>query len=1157
MNDTNENGTPDADELAAVEDLVAEAEAAYAAAEQALADALADDAVTQAEVDDLTQALADAQQVKADAQAAVDAIVDDFPTEAGDFQDRVDALTDIVIPPVTPTIDAIDDEYVLDMGQEFLVQRNPENYNDVTYIDLLGGVEGQILGANFSIPQNAADAGKARTGNITITAEQQNLASVAEAFQLVIYQNVDGVQTEVARVGAQGGVVTVGGVGVLGVVSDINSLSVTLTDLPEGEYTAVVAKDTSILSDLIFGIELDNLGGEGAILGASNETAIYNAINAVLGETLGAPIVAAVQLILIPVNTLGLPLSSVVSQLLDVLPVEVIDYIIDQTIGQLVTNTLTLYENTDLTITGTEEVFPTYTLESNVFNNNGNGVDIAPAGTIISEIDGVPAVPVNGIVTVVGDYGVLEISTTTGDFVYRVTAGEEALGKTEIFNYTIQNGTQTDTAQIIIDLAGIPFDDSSLLPPGYVDEVVANDDLATVQNYYEEPGDDIGNTGGAGQLLGIGLAGIAISVGTTTPFNFDVLENQTSDVEIVVSGVKSTTLSLSLLNTLADILTGNVLYADAVLQRQYLDENGVAQTENFVVESGIGLNATLSIPNLSFGYTYSGLINYEDLPEGVYTLSIQPQETDSTLRALIDALGSALAVDLFGGITFTVTDQTNKYLGSNEVTGNVISSNDGADVVNSTTYVKLVSNELGDPAVAIDNANTVVQGAYGTLYISPNGTYKYVSNGDIGDFGKVDTFTYTIRDFNGSSDTAQLNIRIDGENSGIVWSADPTADGVLSELELVANTDITGVPEVTNVTEVLTTSPGTFSVSGGALGLGGNGTFNSPTTNTFTVANTDSADVVLTVSMPELSVSVFPTFTLTVRDAGGAIVGTSTGTPLTGALGASRSLVIENLGPGTYTIQASATGNTGLGFTATLSLEQTLTHYNQIESLTTPNEITGNLIDDDTYLPSYSTFKVLTSQGYQEVGYNGVTIQGEYGSLFVERDGTYTYTPDNGVIGRQDTFEYSLEMFGQDPQFSTLTVTVPAITQGDGERNTLVSGESDDNFIGGLGSDVLIFDLLDSADSAGGNGQDIWSDFSSAQGDLIDITALVAGQGVTSANLSNFVSLTQQGANTVVSLDRDGSSTDLTYNRVDLVVLENTTATSLTLEELIKYNSPL
>src|SRR5690606_39720097 len=84
VNDNNENGTTDEDELAAVEDLVAEAEAAYAAADQALTDALADDAVTQAEVDDLTQALADAQQAKADAQARAEEIMAELPSRASD-----------------------------------------------------------------------------------------------------------------------------------------------------------------------------------------------------------------------------------------------------------------------------------------------------------------------------------------------------------------------------------------------------------------------------------------------------------------------------------------------------------------------------------------------------------------------------------------------------------------------------------------------------------------------------------------------------------------------------------------------------------------------------------------------------------------------------------------------------------------------------------------------------------------------------------------------------------------------------------------------------------------------------------------------------------------------------------------------------------------
>ena len=690
----------------------------------------------------------------------------------------------------------------------------------------------------------------------------------------------------------------------------------------------------------------------------------------------------------------------------------------------------------------------------------------------------------------------------------------------------------------MINIAGTPVDAELVLPPNYVEQVVANDDLATVQNYYEEQGKQIGKKGDASQLLGVNLAGIGLNIGSEEPLVFTVGENKTSDIVINVSG---SGLSVG---------TAGTTYFNAVLERNYIDGNGVEQKEYFVVENAVQMESVLLV-----GVSYSGTISAEGLPQGTYTVSLQEASTteNSFLDTLINIIGEVAALDLLGNATFTITEQTDKYLGSNEVNGNVINSaagsDDVSDVVNSTTYVTSVSNELGQPAVAINDVNTVVQGAYGTLYISPNGTYKYVSNGNVGDIGKVDTFTYAIRDLNGSEDTAQLNIRVDGENSGIVWNGTADQDAVLPEL--VANTNTTVVPEVTNKTEVVTTSPGTFNVSG-TLG-GGRGTFGG---STFTVENTDSADVVLTVSIPALSISLLPTFTLTIKNESGQPVGTGSGTPLTGALGSSRSLVIENLGPGTYTIEASASGNTGLGFTATLSLVQTLTHYNQIESLTTPDEVTGNLITDDTYLPSYSTFKVLTSEGYQEVGYNGVTIQGEYGTLLVEKDGSYTYTPNAGVVGRQDTFEYSLEMFGQAPQFSTLTVTIPAITQGDDERNTLVSGEGNDSFIGGLGGDVLIYNLLEAADSAGGNGTDVWSDFNQAEGDMIDLTALLAGQTVTNATLGNFVSVEQDGANTVVSIDRDGSQGN-TYAKVDLIVLENTSPSSLVLDELIKYNSPL
>ncbi|NOJ67967.1 BapA/Bap/LapF family large adhesin, partial [Acinetobacter indicus] len=1096
-------------------------------------------------------------QAKADAQAAVNGIVDDFPTEAGDFQVRLNDLMDIVIPAVTPTLNAINDEYVLDMGQEALIERDAESYNDVTYIDLLGGTEGEILGADFSIPQDPNDVGQAHTGNITITASQQDFLSVAEAFQLIVYQNVDGVQTEVARIGNQGGVVTLGGVGILGIVNNPDGISVTLSDLPEGEYTAVVAKDSSLLSDLIYGIELDKLGGEEAILGASNEQAIYDAINAVLTPALAAPIVSLVQAILVPVNTLGLPISSVVSQLLDVLPVEVIDELIDQVVAPLVTNTLTLYENTDITIDGTEEAFPTYTLSSNVFEDNGNGVDVAPVGTIISEID---EVSVSGIEIIQGDYGVLEINTVTGAFTYKVTTGEEALGKTEIFNYTIQNGTQTDTAQIIIDISGTAFDDGTLLPPDYVDQVVANDDLATVQNYYEEPGDDIGNTGGAGQLLGVELVGIPISIGSTTPFNFDVLENQTSDVEIAVSGFKSTTLSLSLLNTLADLLTGNTLYADAVLQRQYLDENGVAQTENFVVESGVALDAELSIDNLSFGYTYSGLINYNDLPEGIYTLSIQPQETEGELWALIDELGSVAAVNLFGGINFTITDQTNKYLGSNEIEGNVISSTDGADLVNSTTYVKLVSNELGDAAVAIDNANTVVQGAYGTLYISPKGAYKYVSNGDLADIGKVETFTYTIRDFNGSEDTAQLNIRIDGEGL-ITWPSDPAQVSDDQTLAVTATNDV-GEVATTLLYNPATTGAATFSTTGLT-----NITNNTAVTKsmTFDVGPNDGATSVstsVTISETSTLASASANVVATLKDSLGNIIATLPSQTVTTSIinisdtpTATANFSNLVLNSGTYTIEFAfsnlASSGVGSAFPLTLTASPATISKIDLDTYQAINSAelteTGNIFTDGTPDTLGNKFTTLTIGGQTLTQSSGdVVITGTYGNLTISGDGEYSYQANTANYGGVETFNYTLTSLSGETSTANLTIGVGRDFTSTAFNDVITTNSN--------GGDTVIYNLLNSASNSGGNGTDTWTDFNATEGDSIDISALLSEQSVTSETLGNFVTLEQRGEHTVVTIDRDGSATDTTYAKTDLIILENTTASNLVLDDLIKYN---
>jgi VCBS repeat-containing protein len=580
-----------------------------------------------------------------------------------------------------------------------------------------------------------------------------------------------------------------------------------------------------------------------------------------------------------------------------------------------------------------------------------------------------------------------------------------------------------------------------------------------------------------------------------------------------------------------------------------LDENGVAQKEYFIVQDAVKLTATGLLGAL---FTYSGQINVDSLPPGVYTIALQENPTDAgLLQQILNLLDSTLSAQLFGGVELTMQAQTNKYLGSGSIEGNVISSVDGADEVNTTTFVTQVENEIGGPIVTLSGANTVVVGAYGTLYISPNGHYKYVSNGAPEDIGKVDTFTYTIRDFNGTQATAHLNIRIDGDNSGVIWdNANPQNDVTLPAPIVLDNSDHAMIGTVTNTVQTVNAAnQGTFNVSAGAFGLGGSGTY---TATSFDIANTDTAKVQIKVNVPVLSISVLPTFTLTIKNSSGVIVGTKSGTPLLNTLGSSLTVDIDNLPPGKYTIEASATGNTGLGFTATVSLAQDITHYNEIGPVTAA-PITGNMLTDDTYNHAYAKFSIDTGNGqFTEVGYNGITIQGDYGSLFVKSDGSYVYTPKAGEIGRQEVFDYKLTVFGQD-HIASLTVTIDAITTGDALRNTLISGELNDSFTGNGGSDVLVYHVLESASATGGNGTDHWTDFhagnvnTDTNADVIDISDLLIGFNsanittdlTASANyLKNYLGVRVDGNNVTLTLDRDGAGTAYTA-KTDLLQLDN------------------
>jgi Ca2+-binding RTX toxin-like protein len=126
-----------------------------------------------------------------------------------------------------------------------------------------------------------------------------------------------------------------------------------------------------------------------------------------------------------------------------------------------------------------------------------------------------------------------------------------------------------------------------------------------------------------------------------------------------------------------------------------------------------------------------------------------------------------------------------------------------------------------------------------------------------------------------------------------------------------------------------------------------------------------------------------------------------------------------------------------------------------------------------------------------------------------------------------------------------------------GNGNDVLNGQAgNDTLTGGLGADTAIFNVLDNADNAGGNGFDTWNDFhlgntaTDPNADVIDISNLLvgyAGDG-SAPSLAGYVSVSSDGTITTISLDRDGAGG--VHSNVTLLSIDVDT----TLTDLINNN---
>ena len=500
----------------------------------------------------------------------------------------------------------------------------------------------------------------------------------------------------------------------------------------------------------------------------------------------------------------------------------------------------------------------------------------------------------------------------------------------------------------------------------------------------------------AGETLNVGLRDAAGNVSATVsviaPFDIIAFDNTaTALVDLVpvqtnqnLGNANYTALvSLGLVNLDAQVLAiPNVQFTvqpghtlDATFTYDATLNLGVASGYSVVVQrfdgtnwvavNGGSGNSTL----LEVGLLNGNLVANADLGPGQY-------------RAFV-SFDNTLGVGLLGGLRVAGVDSDFTDIGQvipALTTGNVITDvgpGGQVDVVSPQTRVESVTLNGVTTAVVADD--TVIVGQWGTLTIDRDGSYSYTPNASATVLGKVDNFTYTLLDASdGERESATLSISI-------------------------GSPDVTGAPIAINDTAIAaatfanvveTRAPAIDSSFGTPTAAVLNGPQTGRIVDSFTVEPNSVANVTLSaVIAPGLS--VLPSYTITVTNAAGTVVGTANGVAIAGVgglLGSGISVTLPNLTSGTYNYTVTSTNILGAGYTTNVYVGETITHLDQF-ALTGTTPVSGDLLANDTLGSPFLGIKLLSGGAFVEVGDTPLTLNGAHGTLTIDEVGRYSYQP--------------------------------------------------------------------------------------------------------------------------------------------------------------------
>src|SRR5699024_5242874 len=118
-------------------------------------------------------------------------------------------------------------------------------------------------------------------------------------------------------------------------------------------------------------------------------------------------------------------------------------------------NILELAKFTELSTQLTESTFINNTVSGNVITGTtpGETADEPIAGSTITQVvgDGTTTIDGNGVITVIGAYGTLTMSSD-GSYNYVANLNANVVGQSDVFTYTLSNNGTTTTSTLTINI---------------------------------------------------------------------------------------------------------------------------------------------------------------------------------------------------------------------------------------------------------------------------------------------------------------------------------------------------------------------------------------------------------------------------------------------------------------------------------------------------------------------------------------------------------------------------------------------------------------------------------------------------------------------------------------------------------------------------------